>query len=265
VTVFRASAATDVGRRARNEDAAFVGDRLVVVADGLGGHRAGDVASALVVARFAQLDAGLVSAESIAQTVLAANDDLLRHAVEHPDAAGLGTTVAGVGAVTVAGVAHWAVFNVGDSRVYRFWAGVLSRAPVDHSAAEEMLLNGSGSGGGSTGDEDVRARADRGVVTRSLGTDPAPQLDLWLLPALQPERFLVCSDGLTSVVDDVRIADLMARHPEPGEACRALVAEALGAGGTDNVTVVVLDARAVPVAPGLDRTVPRDDLAGRER
>jgi serine/threonine protein phosphatase PrpC len=264
MTVFRASAATDVGRRARNEDAAFVGDRLVVVADGLGGHSAGDVASALVVARFAALDEAGVSAESIAQTVLVANDGLLRHAAEHPETAGLGTTVAGVGAVTVAGVAHWAVFNVGDSRVYRFSAGVLSRATVDHSAAEEMLLDRSGSGTGS-GDGDVRALADRGVVTRSLGTDPAPQLDLWLLPALEAERFLVCSDGLTTVVDDVRIAELMARHPEPDEACAVLVAEALGAGGADNVTVVVLDARTVPATPRLDRTVPRDEPAGHER
>jgi serine/threonine protein phosphatase PrpC len=260
MTVFRASAATDVGRRARNEDAAFVGDRLVLVADGLGGHNAGDVASALVVARFAELDTGVVSAETVAATVLAANDELLRHAAEHPDAAGLGTTVAGVAAVTVAGVAHWAVFNVGDSRVYRFEAGVLSRATVDHSAAEELMLGGSRTGGAA---DDVRALADRGVVTRSLGTDPAPQLDLWLLPALRTERFLVCSDGLTSVVDDARIAGLMERHPEPAEACAVLVAEALDAGGTDNVTVVVLDARTVPATPGLDRTVPRDDPAGR--
>lgn len=257
MTVFRASAATDVGRRARNEDAAFVGDRLVVVADGLGGHNAGDVASALVVARFARLDSEVVSAERIAETVLAANDDLLRHAAEHPEAAGLGTTVAGVGAVTVSGVAHWAVFNVGDSRVYRFWDDELSRATVDHSAAEEMMLGGA--------DDGVRALADRGVVTRSLGTDPPPQLDLWLLPSLQTERFLLCTDGLTSEVDDARIAELMARHPEPSEACTVLVAEALGAGGADNVTVVVLDARTVPATRGLDRTVPRRDLAGRER
>ncbi len=256
MTVFRASAATDVGRRARNEDAAFVGDRLVVVADGLGGHHAGDVASALAVARFARLDTGVVSAESIAQTVLAANDDLLRHAAEHPEAAGLGTTVAGVAAVTVAGVAHWAVFNVGDSRVYRCWADELSRATVDHSAAEALLLSGSG---------DVRAPEDTGVVTRSLGTEPAPQLDLWLLPVLRTERFLVCSDGLTSVLDDGRIAELLARHAEPGEACTVLVAEALAAGGTDNVTVVVLDAATEPSTHGLDRTVPRDALAGRER
>jgi serine/threonine protein phosphatase PrpC len=257
VTVFQAYAASDVGRRAGNEDAAFVGERLVVVADGLGGHRAGDVASALVVERFARLDPGPVSAESIAQTVLDANADLLRHAAEHPEARGLGSTVAGVGAVTVAGVSHWVVFNVGDSRVYRYSDGGLSRATVDHSEAEEMILTGTGGGAAAPG--------NRSVVTRSLGTDPAPQLDLWLLPALPSERFLVCTDGLWSEVDDVRIGELLALHPEPGDACAVLVAEALGAGGADNVTAVVLDARtSPPVVPAHVRTVPRPDLAGRQ-
>lgn len=256
MTVLQASAATDAGRRTRNEDAAFVGERLVVVADGLGGHHAGDVASALVVARFAQLDPDLVSAESIAATVAAANDDLLRHAAEHPAASGLGTTVAGVGAVTVEGVAHWVVFNVGDSRVYRFCADELVRATVDHTEAEALTLGGA---------DDERVPAYRNLLTRSLGTDPAPRVDLWLLPVLMSERFLVCSDGLWSAVDDVRIAGLLGRHPEPDAACAALVAEALRSGAADNVTVAVLQAHPVPPTSERGRTVPRHEPSGRRR
>lgn len=228
---------SDVGRvRHHNEDSVLLGERLWAVADGMGGHAAGDVASAMVIdglvplARRDDLDpAGLVAA------LHAVNDRILAHGQEHPSARGMGSTVTGLAVVAVGGEAHWAVFNVGDSRVYRLSGGELARATVDHSEAEELILEGVITA------EQARTHRSRNIVTRSLGQPDTPDVDLWLLPQVPGDRFLLCSDGLNGELTDPEIEAILSAHADPAEAASALVNAAVEAGGRDNVTAVVLD------------------------
>jgi protein phosphatase len=228
---------TDVGRvRSHNEDGLIAGRRVWAVADGMGGHAAGDVASSLVIGRLHALDEADALRPTDLLTALAeASETVRQHGDEHPRSAGLGTTVTGLAAVEVDGEDRWAVFNVGDSRVYRLADGELARVTVDHSEVEELVA-----GGIITADQ-ARHHPLRNIVTRSVGGAHPPAVDLWLLAPTPGERFVVCSDGLNSEVEDADIARLAAATPDPQDAAEALVAAALAAGGRDNVTVVVVD------------------------
>jgi protein phosphatase len=232
------AARSDIGlRRELNEDSLLTGERIWVVADGMGGHAAGDVASAYAVASLEEADhnPGLRPADVLAAIELA-NERILEHTRRDPRSIGMGTTIAGIAAVQVGGAGHWAIFNVGDSRVYRCHAGTLSRATVDHSETEELVMQGM------ITETEARTHELRNVITRSVGSDPAPQVDLWVMPRTPGERFLVCSDGLTSELPDDRIAAILLVEPDPGVAAERLVDEALAAGGRDNVSVIVVDA-----------------------
>lgn len=228
---------SDVGRvRPHNEDSVLVGERLWAVADGMGGHAAGDIASALVIDGLRPLDSrpGLRPGDLVA-ALEAVNDRILAHGEDHPEGRGLGSTVTGLGVVTVGDVDHWAIFNVGDSRVYRAAGGVLARATVDHSEAEELILEGV------ITVEQARTHRARNIVTRSLGQPETPLADLWLLPQTPGERFLVCSDGLNGELEDEEIHDILAAATDPVLAAEALVEAAIRAGGRDNVTAIVLN------------------------
>ena len=252
-------ASTDVGRvRALNEDAFLNGDRVWVVADGMGGHAAGDVASRLAVESLRELD-GLdeLRPALVNAAVARANAAVVRHGMVHVEARGLGTTVTGLAEVTVGGVAHWAVFNVGDSRVYRYAGGELHRATVDHSEVEELLA------AGLIEPAEAREHPARHIITRSVGMRPAPAVDLWVLPQTPGERFLLCSDGLTSELDDDQIAAVLAAHPDAGEAAEALIAAVLATPARDNVTVLVVDVRSAEDGAGDEITVPRTVLEGK--
>jgi protein phosphatase len=230
-----------------------VAGAVFAVADGMGGHAAGEVASALAVARLEELAqrAGLGPDDVRAWLVLA-NQDILADAELNPDRTGMGTTAAGLCLVEVAGSEHWIVFNVGDSRVYRYADDALVQLTVDHNEVTEL--------GAAKSDS-------RNVVTRALGTDPAPEPDLWVVPAVAGDRFLVCSDGLTLELDEARIAAVLHREPVAQHAAEALVAVAVAAGGRDNVTAVVVDHVSAPGGAGeLDgSTMPRRGTAGAGR
>ena len=232
-------AATDVGRvRAHNEDAFLVGDRVWVVADGMGGHAAGDVASRLAVDSLTELDGtDELRPARVHAAVARANSAVIGYGREHPEARGLGTTVAGLVELHLDGVPHWAVFNVGDSRVYRYAGGELRQATIDHSEVEELLE------AGLIDAAQARDHPARHLITRAIGVLPTPPADLWLLPQTPGERFLLCSDGLNSELEDEQIGDVLAAHDDPGEAASALVAAVLATEARDNVTVVVVDAR----------------------
>lgn len=228
-------ACTDVGAvRSLNEDRHYVGTFIWVVADGMGGHAAGEVASEIVVTHLRELDYDHLEQSAIVDTVMAANAAVLAYGREHPQARGLGSTVTGLARVDIGGAEHWAVFNVGDSRVYRDYRGVLSRATLDHSEVEELILLGV------ITPEEARRHSSRSVVTRSIGTEPAPQVDLWVLPQTPGERFVICSDGLTAELTDEAIGEILVRHTDPELAARGLVDAACAAGGSDNITVVVV-------------------------
>ena len=257
----RVGASTAVGHhRSLNEDSYLSGDRVWVVADGMGGHAAGDVASRLAVESLRELDAADdLKPAQVSAAVGRANAAIVEYGVEHPQAWGMGTTVTGLVEVSVGGVRHWAVFNVGDSRVYRYAGGSLQRATVDHSEVEELVAEGL------IDAEQARTHPARHIITRSVGMRPAPSVDLWVLPQTPGERFLLCSDGLNSELDDDRIAALLADHTEPQAAAEALVAGVLTGEARDNVTALVVDVVGAEDGAGDEITVPRTVLEGDPR
>lgn len=231
------SSLTDVGlKRSLNEDSVFEGRHIWAVADGMGGHAAGDVASAILIGVLAELDrADYLKPQDITAAIQVANDRMLQYVAASPTASGMGSTVSGVAQVIVGGADHWAIFNVGDSRVYRCHGGVLSRATIDHSETEEMIMEGR------ITEDEARRHTLRNVITRSVGSNPAPQVDLWVLPQTPGERFLVCSDGLTNELTDAEIAAVVLSERDPATATRILVERALAGGGRDNASVIVVD------------------------
>jgi len=253
-------AQTDVGRvRSHNEDSFFTGQQIWAVADGMGGQAAGEVASAIVIDHLRAADAtGPLAPDDLATLIATINASILDYARANPDAAGLGSTVAGIASITVGEVRHWSVFNVGDSRVYRFADGQLTRQTVDHNEAAELI---------ETGQLDPADAADdpsRFILTRALGSRPAPRPDIRLLPQGADETFLICSDGLTSEVPDETIMAVLRNCPQPHEAAERLIDLALIHGAQDNVTAVVVkanhnaDTGPLPVEAD-ETTIPRPD------
>ncbi|MBW4720616.1 PP2C family protein-serine/threonine phosphatase [Saccharothrix obliqua] len=233
----RAGAATDVGRvRASNEDSLLVGTALFAVADGMGGHAAGEVASAMAVDHLRALDGRDDLRPEDVRAALAEADHAIRAAGRaHPGQAGMGATATGLGLVRVAGSPHWVVFNVGDSRVYRYADDVLTLLTVDHSEAAEMVATGALTA------EEARYSRYRNVITRALGVRVPSEPDQWVFPPVPGERFLLCSDGLTGELADDEIAAVLRAVADPAAAAGELVRRAVLAGGRDNVTAVVVD------------------------
>lgn len=228
--------ATDIGnRRSRNEDAYLALDALFVVADGMGGHERGDRASELaIIAMRALADAGVFSRNELFAAARRADASI---ADERTDGLGMGTTITGL-AVTGGSSSpdpRLVVFNVGDSRTYLLRAGSLIQLTVDHSVVQGLIDEGTISA------EEAAVHPDRNVITRSLGTGGPLDIDWWVLDPIEGDRFLVTSDGLTKEVGDQEIARCLGVIAAPQEAADALVAEALRAGGRDNVTVIVVD------------------------
>ncbi len=248
-------AATHPGRvRRSNEDSVITSARFVAVADGMGGHAAGEVASRIAVTCIAELaDRPDARPDDVIAAIAEANHRILAHAQLDQATAGMGTTLTGIGLVNVGGTEHWVVYNVGDSRVYRYANGAFRQLTVDHSEVEELRL------AGQLTDEEARVYPRRNVVTRSLGSLPAPQPDLWVFPPTPGERFLVCSDGLTLEVEDTDIAEVIAGVDDVRAAAGMLMERALAGGGRDNVSAVVvsLDAATLPDA-GVTGPRPQD-------
>ena len=251
----RAGSSTDVGRvRDHNEDSLIAGSRVFAVADGMGGHAAGEVASRLVVEALAELEEHPPSRPDDVAAVLArANQRILDAVAEHPELRGMGTTATGVTVVDAGGREHWVVFNVGDSRVYRLADNRMHQVTRDHSEVRELL------DAGLLRASEVATHPLRNVITRSLGTDPAPEADVWVLAPTPGERFVVCSDGLSNELDDRDIMLLARRHADPQTAADELVAAAVRAGGRDNVSVVVVTVDAGEDDDDAD-TAPRASL-----
>jgi len=243
-------AASDRGLvRAVNEDSLMAEPPVFLVADGMGGHAAGDVASRLAVAAFAGLGgAERLKVEDALAAVARANRAILDSAREDRSRAGMGTTLAGLAVVAAAGSEHWMAFNIGDSRVYRLSADGLRQLTADHSEVAELVATGRMS------PEEARTYPRRHVVTRSLGTEPPPETDCWVFPPEASERFIVCSDGLTGELSDLEIGTAAREIVDPQSLAQALVDRAVAAGGHDNVTVVVVDGRSGASVPDEDTT-----------
>jgi PPM family protein phosphatase len=232
-------AGTDVGlARSGNEDSYLCGRTVFAVADGLGGHQGGEVASAMAVEPLAALDGRAFAdarqaAEALTAGIAEANRAILERAREDRTLWGMGTTVtaAAVAADRLLQLAH-----VGDSRAYLLrGGGPLRQLTEDHTAVAEAV------GRGLLTRAQAAVHPQRGVVTRAVGLDPGVRVDTPPpLELAEGDQVLLCSDGLTEVVDEERIAEVLAGQADGDGACRTLIAAANDAGGPDNVTVVLL-------------------------
>ncbi len=226
---------TDAGhKRSANEDSAVVGFPIFAVADGMGGHAAGDRASAIIVERLGrERGAGFLDLARLERAIVEAAHDIDELGDAMPS--GVGTTLTGAALVVDDGEPVFAVFNIGDSRVYRFEANELVQLTVDHSVVQELV------DAGALSRADAERHPEANVITRAIGFHDDPDPDVWAVPARPGLRLLLCSDGFTKEVDDDRIRLHLAAGMPPGETAAALVDAALAAGGRDNVTVVVID------------------------
>lgn len=233
--------ATDRGLVRRiNEDALLAYPPVFLVADGMGGHAAGDVASRLAVEEFAQLAGRPVAEPDEIHACFRRTARRLREVVDSGRTAG--TTVAGVAVAAYDGAEYWLVFNIGDSRVYRLADGRLEQISVDHSVVQDLIDRGE------IDAAEANVHPERHVVTRAIATNAEPSPDYWLIPTGPADRLLVCTDGLTIELPHERLEHVLATVTDPQLAAERLVAEAVAAGGADNISAVVVD--VATVAPG---------------
>ncbi|MEO7123744.1 MAG: protein phosphatase 2C domain-containing protein [Lacisediminihabitans sp.] len=228
-------AATDIGRRRNhNEDSFLAASPIFVVADGMGGHASGEVASTAVVERLAKAMSGdFTEQDAIEESLRLATGDIGLAKDEHH--LGVGTTVTGAALTLKRGKPYWTIFNVGDSRVYMFEHNELAQVTIDHSVVQELVDSGA------ITEEEAESHPDSNIITRAVGFNSEPMPDYWLLPVRAGLRLLLCSDGLTKEVGRERIRLHLAAGLSANETALALVDAALAAGGRDNVTVVVVD------------------------
>jgi protein phosphatase len=233
----RWGAATDTGRvRTANEDSLVAVATVFAVADGMGGHAAGEVASSVALEALQASLAQPVTLAGVVEAVRRANEAVFRRSLAEPTARGMGTTLTLIAPAKDDDERdHLVVANVGDSRGYLFADGELRQLTRDHSYVEEMLA------AGQITSEEARNHPHRHVVTRALGVEPSVAVDAWLVTPEPGDRYLLCSDGLVNDVDDPAIARLLASSPDPQAAADALVKAANEAGGRDNISVVVVD------------------------
>jgi PPM family protein phosphatase len=231
-------AGTDVGRaRSGNEDSYFCGRTVFAVADGLGGHQGGEVASATAVEPLAALDGRELAkpaeaAEALAAAIREANAAIIDRAAGDPGLWGMGTTVT---AAALAGDRHLQLAHVGDSRAYLLRDGSLEQLTTDHTVVGELVRRGR-----LTPDQ-AAIHPERSILTRAVGLDPTLQVDAPDPLELHPgDQILLCSDGLTEAVPDPTITQLLSADTDGDTTCRSLIDAANQAGGPDNITVILL-------------------------
>src|SRR3954469_10277085 len=234
MVTLRSASATDTGRaREINEDSLLVESNLFAVADGMGGHAAGEVASRIALevlkARFEP------SVDGIVQAIKAANREVSTRGDAEPSWRGMGTTLSVVALVPDDGGEQVLVANVGDSRGDRTHDGSFEQLSEDHSLVQDFVREGRIS------PAEARVHPNRNVVTRVIGVGEDIDVDWWLIDPSAGDRYLICSDGLADEVEDHDIARVLLGTRDADEAARALVDLANRAGGRDNITVVLVD------------------------
>ena len=234
-------AATDTGNlRGQNEDAHIAEQNLFAVADGMGGHNAGEVASAMAIEHLRGIAlSGVSSAEAFAQVVRDLNSAIYTSATSTTDQRGMGTTLTAAALLKSISdtdqPSQIVIANVGDSRTYLLRSGELRQMSVDHSYVQELVTEGL-----LTVDE-ARTHPRRNIVTRALGIDEQVSVDTWTIPMFDGDRFMLCSDGLVDEVPLDEITELMREHSTPQLIAERLVTAAKRHGGRDNITVIVVD------------------------
>ena len=234
-------AATDTGNlRGQNEDSHIAQQGLFAVADGMGGHNAGEVASAMAIEYLRGVAlGGVASAEAFAQVVRDLNNAIFSAATATTDQRGMGTTLTAAALLDSTSEtdqpSQIVIANVGDSRTYLLRSGELRQLSVDHSYVQELVTEGL-----LTIDE-ARTHPRRNIVTRALGIDAQVSVDTWTIPMFDGDRFMLCSDGLVDEVPLDEITEMMREHTAPQQVAERLVTAAKWHGGRDNITVIVLD------------------------
>jgi protein phosphatase len=234
---FAHGASTDVGRvRSLNEDSLLVADPVFAVADGMGGHRGGEVASATALDT---MGAKVIepTIDALAEAVQAANRAVFDQAQLDPELSGMGTTLCAIGLVRTSadGSPAIGIVNVGDSRVYLLDGDRFAQLSEDHSLVETMVR------GGQLSADEALVHPGRNVLTRALGIERQVEVDCWTVALKVGDRFLLCSDGLFNEMHDDQIAAVLRRLTNPGEAADELVRLARESGGRDNITAVIVD------------------------
>jgi len=237
VATGKSAAVSHVGKiRANNQDSGYAGEHLFVVADGMGGHAGGDVASAIAVNRIIETDRQFASssdAEFALHTALtAANAQLAETVFDHSELTGMGTTVSGMllvnGQVVIA--------HIGDSRIYLLREGELTQVTADHTFVQRLVDSGR------ITEEEAAVHPRRSVLMRVLGdVDATPEIDTSIMATQPGDRWLLCSDGLSSYVSTDKILSALTTIPDAADAADRLVKDALDQGAPDNVTVVLVD------------------------
>ncbi len=231
-----AGAATDTGRvRTANEDSVLVTEGVFAVADGMGGHRGGEVASSAALEAFGEAVGPGGTPQSLLDGVDAANRAVFERSAADAELAGMGTTLVAIAGVATEAGERVAIVNVGDSRVYLLSGDEFVQLSEDHSLVETMVRTGQLSA------EEASVHPRRNVLTRALGIEPSVDVDGWLVAPHLGDRFLLCSDGLFNELDDEEIISVLRRLTNPAEAAWELVRLSNESGGRDNISAVVVD------------------------
>lgn len=247
----RSSALSDTGRRrVHNEDSYVWEPPLFAIADGIGGAQAGEIASRLAAVALGERPPGSQGEEVLVSLVAEANQRIYQRSLGDPLVAGMGTTVTALLVDEAAGTI--AIGHVGDSRAYLFRASELSQLTDDHSLVGELVRSGR------LTPEDAEQHPHRSVITRAVGTEASVEVDVGTIRPEPGDLYLICSDGLTDMIQDAQIAQAVAEaNGEPEAVARELVAAANRAGGIDNITVIVFEIEegdAPPAAAEPDET-----------
>lgn len=238
MTRFAWGAASDTGRvRTGNEDFVLAAGQLFAVADGMGGHSGGEIASHLAIETVMRIydEGGRHTTDALVEAVQLANDALVARAIVEPDLKGMGTTLCAMALVDGDDQPVIGVINVGDSRLYLLKQGELEQITEDHSLVATLERQGRLS------KAEAAVHPQRNIITRALGIDQKVMVDSWEIVPFVGDRYLVCSDGLFNEVDDAKIAATMRRLADPSEAAHELVRLANEGGGRDNISCVVVD------------------------
>ena len=258
-------AASHVGMlRQQNEDAFIAEANVFAVADGMGGHNAGEVASALAIAGLQQAaNVGFTSAASLVTAINGANETIHQASGGPSEHRGMGTTLTALVPLpdTDGEPPRVVVANVGDSRAYLWRGNELKQVSADHSYVQELLSEGLITAA------EARTHPRRNIVTRALGIEGDVNADAWVLPMVVGDRYVLCSDGLVDEVDDDQIALILRSQVHPQGAANQLVQMANDNGGRDNITVVVVDIvdEVTAVAPLVEPHTPRPPRKFRVR
>jgi serine/threonine protein phosphatase PrpC len=236
-TVSHSAAASNVGKiRSNNQDSGYAGHTLFVVADGMGGHAGGDVASAIATKRIMEADKVYQSPQdaefALQAALIAANSQLAETVFEHAELTGMGTTVSALVVLDD----QVAIAHIGDSRIYLLRDGELSQITIDHTFVQRLVDSGR------ITEAEAMVHPRRSVLMRVLGdVEASPEIDTSILATRAGDRWLICSDGLSGVVSNTGIANALKAPLDAQAVADRLVKESLDAGAPDNVTIVVVD------------------------